>query len=354
MKIYGKPIGPKHPVYIIAELSANHANKLEHALETVRAAKDCGADAIKLQTYTADTMTLPLSKPPFLIKGGTPWDGRNLYDLYKEAHTPWEWHEPLMKEAKKLGLDCFSTAFDATSLEFLEKLNMGVHKIASFEIVDIPLIEKMALTGKPMIISTGMATLEEIDDAVKAARRSGCKELALLKCTSAYPAPFREMNLRTIPDLEKRYQCPVGLSDHTLGISVPIASISLGACIVEKHFTLTRKIKGPDSSFSLEPAEFKAMVEAIRSVSDALGRVEYGLTENQKGSIAFRRSLFVVGDVKAGEILTEKNVRSIRPGNGMSPKYYSEVIGKTASCDISAGTPLTWEKIQPNSRRKVG
>jgi pseudaminic acid synthase len=354
MKIYGSPIGGKSPVYIIAELSANHANKLQHAIDTVRAAKDAGADAIKLQTYTAATMTLPLKKAPFLIQGGTPWDGRNLYDLYTEAHTPWEWHDKLMNEAERVGIDCFSTAFDPTSLEFLEKLGVGIHKIASFEIVDIPLIEKMAKTGKPMIISTGMATLEEIDDAVKAARRAGCTELALLKCTSAYPAPFREMNLRTIPDLAEKFNCPVGLSDHTLGIAVPIASVSIGASIIEKHFTLSRAIKGPDSAFSLEPTEFQTMVESIRAVEAALGKVEYGITENQKGSLVFRRSLFIVEDVKAGEVLTEKNVRSIRPGNGMPPKYLTEILGKPASVSMAAGTPLTWEKIQTQPKRKAG
>jgi len=346
-------IGAGQPTYLIAELSANHNQNFEQAVALLRAAKDAGADAIKLQTYTPDTLTLQSDKEYFRISGGTLWDGRTLYDLYGEAYTPWEWQPKLKAIANDLGLDLFSTAFDPTAVDFLEAMNVPVHKIASFEITDLPLIEKMARTGKPLIISTGMATIGEIEEAVNAARNAGAEQIALLKCTSAYPAPPDEMNLRTIPHLSQAFSVPVGLSDHTLGIAVPVAAVALGACIVEKHFTLSRATPGPDSAFSLEPHEFKAMVEAIRIAEKALGRVHYGVTENDAKSRVFRRSLFVVKDVHAGEMFTEENVRSIRPGNGLAPQHLPEVLGRHAAQDIEKGTPLRWELIQPPEAERL-
>jgi N-acetylneuraminate synthase len=345
IEINSRKIGTDHPVYIVAEISANHNQKFDQAVELIKAAKEAGADAIKFQTYTPDTMTIKSDRPEFRIGGGTLWDGKTLYDLYAEAYTPWEWQPKLKEVAANLGLDFFSTAFDPTAVDFLEEIGVLVHKIASFEIVDIPLIEKMARTGKPLIISTGMATLGEIKEAVQAARNAGATQIALLKCTSAYPSPPEEMNLRTIPHLAESFSVPVGLSDHTLGIAVPVAAVALGACIVEKHFTLSRDIPGPDSAFSLEPHEFKAMVEAIRTAEKALGKVHYGVSEREAESRVFRRSLFVVKDMKAGEVFTEENVRSIRPGHGLHPRYLKEVLGRRATQDISAGTPLTWSMV---------
>lgn len=345
IEINSRKIGTDHPVYIVAEISANHNQKFDQAVELIKAAKEAGADAVKFQTYTPDTMTIKRDRPEFRIGGGTLWDGKTLYDLYAEAYTPWEWQPKLKEVAANLGLDFFSTAFDPTAVDFLEEIGVLVHKIASFEIVDIPLIEKMARTGKPLIISTGMATLGEIEEAVRAARNAGATQIALLKCTSAYPSPPEEMNLRTIPHLAESFGVPVGLSDHTLGIAVPVAAVALGACIVEKHFTLSRDIPGPDSAFSLEPHEFKAMVEAIRTAEKALGKVHYGVSEREAESRVFRRSLFVVKDMKAGEVFTEENVRSIRPGHGLHPRYLKEVLGRRATQDISAGTPLTWSMV---------
>lgn len=332
-------------VYTIAEISANHNQNYDEAVRLLRAAKDAGADAVKLQTYTPDTLTIDSDKEYFRIGEGTLWEGRNLYDLYSEAYTPWEWYPKLKQVASDLKMDIFSTAFDPTAVDFLEEMNVPVHKVASFEIVDIPLIEKMARTGKPLIISTGMATLGEIEEAVLAARKAGASEIALLKCTSAYPAPPEEMNLRTIPHLSEAFGVPVGLSDHTLGIEVPIAAVALGACIVEKHFTLSRSVPGPDSAFSLEPQEFKAMVGAIRAAEKALGRVHYGVSEREAKSSIFRRSLFVVRDVKAGEVFTEENVRSIRPGYGLHPRYLNQILGCHAAADLGRGTPLGWEMV---------
>lgn len=340
-----RTIGTGLPTYIIAELSANHGRHIERAKELVRAAAQAGADAIKLQTYMPDTLTLKADRPEFRVGGGTLWDGRTLYDLYGEAYTPWEWHPQLQHIAQELGMDFFSTAFDSTAVDFLEELNVAVHKIASFELVDIPLIEKMARTGKPLILSTGMATFEEIQEAVNAARDAGANQIALLKCTSAYPSPPDAMNLRTIPHLAQAFDVPVGLSDHTLGTAVPIAAVALGACIVEKHFTLRRSDGGPDSAFSLEPHEFKQMVDAIRVAEKALGQVHYGVTQDDANGRAFRRSLFVVRDVAAGEIFTNENVRSIRPGNGLAPKHLATVLGKCAAREIERGTPLAWELI---------
>jgi N-acetylneuraminate synthase len=343
--IKDRRIGPGQPVYVIAELSANHNQNFDDAVRLVRAAREAGADAVKLQAYTPDTMTIACARPEFAIGGGTPWDGRGLYELYQEACTPWAWHALLRPVAAELGLDFFSTAFDASAVEFLERMDVPVHKIASFELVDIPLIERAARTGKPLILSTGMATLPEIAEAVEAARRAGAGALCLLKCTSAYPAPPQAMNLRTIPHLADAFGVPVGLSDHTLGIAVPVAAVALGACVIEKHLTLSRRTPGPDSAFSLEPQEFRAMVEAIRTAEQALGTVRYGLSGKDQSSRTFRRSLFVVEDVKAGEAFTAKNVRSIRPGHGLAPKHLRRVLGRRAAADVAAGTPLTWDLV---------
>jgi len=349
--VNGRHVGLLHPVYVVAELSANHNQDFDQAVGLIHAAKESGADAIKLQTYTPDTITVRSDQEYFRISGGTLWDGRTLYDLYGEAYTPWEWQPKLKATANDLGLDLFSTAFDPTAVDFLEEMGVPVHKVASYEIVDIPLIQKMARTGKPLIISTGMATLGEIEEAVQAARNAGATQIALLKCTSAYPAPPEEMNLRTIPHLAEAFQVPVGLSDHTLGIAVPVAAVALGACIVEKHFTLSRDIPSPDSAFSLEPQEFKAMVDAVRTAEKALGSVEYGVTEREASSRVFRRSLFVVKDVKADEVFTEENVRSIRPGYGLHTRHLEDVLGRRAARDVERGTPLTWDIVSGNEAR---
>lgn len=340
--IAGRRVGTDSPVFIVAELSANHQGSLESALELVRAAKQAGADAVKLQTYTPDTITLRSEREGFRIRGGTLWDGRTLYDLYAEACTPWEWQPKLKTIANDLGMDLFSTAFDPTAVDFLEKMQVPVHKVASFELVDLPLIEKMARTGKPLILSTGMGTLGEIEEAISAARNAGATQIALLKCTSAYPSPPEEMNLRTIPHLAECFDVPVGLSDHTMGIAVPAVAVALGACIVEKHLKLSRSMPGLDSAFSLEPQEFKAMVEAVRVAEKAIGKVSYGGGKEESKSKVFRRSLFVVKDMRAGEAFTQENVRSIRPGNGLPPKYLKDVLGRHAAHDVACGTPLDW------------
>jgi pseudaminic acid synthase len=334
-----------HPAYVIAELSANHNQSFARAAELVSVAKECGADAVKLQTYTADTITLRSDRPEFRVGGGTLWDGRTLHDLYCEAYTPWDWQPKLKTVADRLGLHLFSTPFDPTAVDFLEKMGVPAYKVASFEVVDLPLIEKIARTGKSIIMSTGMATLTEIGEAVEAIRQAGGGPLALLKCTSAYPSPPEDMNLRTIPHMAEAFGCPVGLSDHTLGIAVPVAAVTIGACIIEKHLTLSRSEPGPDSAFSLEPHEFRAMVEAVRVAEKALGRVHYGVTPNDEKSRVFRRSLYVVEDITAGEPFTDRNVRSIRPAYGLPPKFLPEVLGRRASCDLKAGTPLTWKAV---------
>ena len=346
LEINGRCIGPGYSTYIIAEMSANHNQDFNQAVKIIEAAKEAGADAVKLQTYTPDTLTIDCDNEYYRIGKGTIWEGRNLYDLYSEAYMPWEWQPRLKEIAAEMGLDLFSTAYDGTAVDFLEDMNVPAYKIASFEIVDLPLIRRVAQTGKPIIMSTGMATLAEIDEAVRTARAAGCSQLALLKCTSAYPAPPEEMNLHTIPHMAEAFGVPVGLSDHTLGIAVPVAAVALGACMVEKHFTLSREIPGPDSAFSLEPHEFKAMVEAIRTVEKALGKVHYGVSEREARSRVFRRSLFVVKDVKAGEMFTEENVRSIRPGHGLPPKYLIEVLGRRAVRDIERGTPMSWGLVR--------
>lgn len=339
-KIRNKAIGENSSVFVVAELSANHVQKYKIAVETVKAAKKAGADAIKTQTYTPDTITIDCSNKYFQIKQGTLWDGKTLYKLYKEAYTPWDWQPKLKKIAEDLGLIYFSTPFDNTAVDFLEKINVPAYKVASFEITDIPLIEYIASKGRPVIISTGIATLSDIKEAVNACKRMGNKKIALLKCTSAYPAPFNEINLKTIPDLEKRFKTIVGLSDHTLGITVPIAAVAMGAKIVEKHFILDRKLGGPDAAFSLEPAEFKLMVNSIREVEKAVGKVNYRLTQKVRKSRGFSRSLFVVKDIKEGEVFTDGNIRSIRPGYGLHPIKFTKILGKKARKNITRGTPL--------------
>lgn len=346
IRIQKREIGPNSPVYIIAELSGNHNQDFDQAVALVHAAKEAGADAVKVQTYTADTLTIDCRNEYFQIGKGTQWEGKNLYDLYGEAFTPWGWQPDLQKIAYEIGLDFFSTPFDPTSVEFLVKMNVPAYKIASFEIVDIPLIRTIARTGKPIIMSTGMATLDEIGDAVTAIREEGNDQIALLKCTSAYPALPEDMNLRTIPDMVARFNVPVGLSDHTLGTTIPVAAVSLGACIIEKHFTLSRATLGPDSSFSLEPAEFRAMVDAIRETEKALGTVNYSVTDHENASRVFRRSLFAVEDIAKEELFTDLNVRSIRPGYGLAPKHISSVLGKKAKVKILKGTPISWDLIQ--------
>ena len=346
LNIGERRVGQGCPVYVVAEVSANHNQDFEKAVKIIQAAEDSGADAVKLQTYTADTMTIQSANEQFRIGGGTLWDGRTLYELYGEAYTPWEWQPKLKQVANDLGMDLFSTPFDDTAVDFLEKMNVPAHKVASFELVDIPLVQKIAKTGKPMIMSTGMATVEEIEEAMQAARQAGATQIALLKCTSAYPASPDDMNLRTIPELAKRFGVPVGLSDHTMGSVVAVAAVALGVCIIEKHITLSRSLKGPDSEFSLEPQEFKAMVEAIRTTEQALGAVHFGVGPREASSRAFRRSLFVVEDLRRGEEFTNHNVRSIRPGYGLHTRHLSEVLGKRASRDIPRGTPLGWDLVE--------
>jgi pseudaminic acid synthase len=343
--IAGRRIGPGEPAYVIAELSGNHNGSIERAMALVDAAHHAGADALKLQTYTADTITLDCRNEYFQIKEGTLWQGKILYDLYREAHTPWEWHLPLKNRAEELGMHCFSSPFDATAVDFLETLDVPAYKIASFELVDLPLIRKVAGTGKPLILSTGMASLAEIDEAVRTARDAGAHDIALLKTNSAYPAPASEMHLSTIRHLSDAFDTPSGLSDHTLGIAVPVAATALGASLIEKHLCMSRAIPGPDSEFSLEPEEFKHMVESIRIAEAAVGHVRYAITPKQQASKQFRRSLFVVTSMKAGDPFTSENVRSIRPANGLHTRHLPEVIGRRAAQDIERGTPLAWSLI---------
>lgn len=343
--ISGRPIGKGHQPFIIAELSGNHNGDISRAFALIDAAKKTGADAVKFQTYTPDTMTIDSSQPDFLIRGG-PWDGRVLYELYGEAQTPWEWHEELFSYAQKLGLICFSTPFDETAVDFLETLNVPAYKIASFELVDTPLIRYVARTGKPLIMSTGMGSLAEIDEAVDAAREGGAKDIVLLHCISAYPAPAEEANLSNIAWLAERYGCAVGLSDHTLGAEVSIAAVALGAVLIEKHITLARSDGGPDAAFSLEPAEFTALVESVRTASQAVGGGEFMRARSEQGSLVFRRSLYVVKDIVAGEIITKENVRSIRPGYGLAPKWLDEILGRKASRLLKRGTPFSLDMIE--------
>ncbi|MDC0571662.1 pseudaminic acid synthase, partial [Flavobacteriaceae bacterium] len=328
-------------VFIIAELSANHGGNIATALETVRAAKRAGADAIKLQTYTADTITLDSNKDDFLIKGGTLWDGNTLHSLYKEAYLPWEWHEELFRVAKEQGLVCFSSPFDVTAVDFLEQFDVPAYKIASFEITDIPLIEYTASKGKPMIISTGIATYEDIQLAIDTCRAVGNNDITILKCTSAYPAPIEEANLIMMQQFAKDFDVKVGLSDHTLGITLPVAATTLGASVIEKHFILDKSIGGPDSAFSLDEKAFTQMVKAVRGAHKAIGKVSYELTEKQKVGKQFSRSLYVSKDVKKGDVITKENVRSVRPGYGLHPKHSKDILGKTFKSDIEKGTALS-------------
>jgi len=344
--ISNRKIGSNESTFIIAELSANHLQNFDLAVGTIKAIKESGADAVKLQTYTPDTITIDSDNKYFQIKQDSLWDGKTLYQLYQEAYTPWEWQPKLKQIAEELGLIFFSSPFDKTSVDFLEEMNVPAYKVASFEITDIPLIEYIASKGKPVIISTGIAMLADIEEAVNACRKMGNNQIALLKCTSAYPAPLEEVNLRTIPNLADTFNTVVGLSDHTLGVSAPIASVALGAKIIEKHFILDRKLGGPDAAFSMEPAEFRSMVDAVRDVEKALGTVNYNLTEKTKRSREFSRSLFAVDNIKAGESFTEENVRSIRPGFGLHPRHYGQIMGKRARTEIKRGTPLDWDLIE--------
>ena len=348
MKIGNYTIDQHAPVFIIAELSANHNGSIDTAIETVKAAKRAGANCIKLQTFTADTITLDSKKEDFKINQGTLWDGQYLHDLYSTTHLPWEWHEQIMQVAKQEGLICFSSPFDPTSVEFLETLNVPAYKIASFEITDIPLIELIASKGKPVIISTGIAEKNDIELALDACKRMGNNDIALLKCTSSYPAPIEEANMCMVKDLAERYNVISGLSDHTMGSTVPVVATALGAKIIEKHFILNHEIGGADASFSMNEQEFAAMVKAVREAESAIGVVDYSLTEKQQKGRDFCRSLYVVKDIKAGEVLTKDNVRSVRPGFGMHPKFYKDILNKKSMVDLEKGTPLKMSFIENN------
>lgn len=345
IEINGRKIGDGYPAYIIAEMSGNHAGSIERAKEIIRAAKEAGADCVKIQTYTPDTITIDCNNEYFHIEDGT-WEGENLYSLYGKAFTPWEWHKELKEEADRIGIDFFSTPFDNTSVDFLEELGFSFYKIASFEMIDLPLLQYVASKGKPIIMSTGMGKLEEIEEAIEAIYKMGNKQLAIMKCSSAYPAKIEEMNLATIADMKQRFHIPVGLSDHSMGSLSAEVGTALGASIIEKHFCISREIENPDSSFSMTPEEFKDMVNAVRTVEKAKGIVQYGVEKQEETNIKFRRSLFVIEDVKAGEVFTEKNVRSIRPGYGMKPKFLPDVLGKCATVDIKRGEPLKEDMIR--------
>ena len=344
MTIKGREISNDSDPYIIAEISANHNGKLENALKIIKEAKRAGADAVKLQTYRPDTITLNCDAPEFRIEGGL-WDGRTLYELYEEAHTPWEWHKPLFEHARKEGITIFSTPFDNTAVDLLEDLNAPAYKIASFEAVDLPLIEYVARTGKPMIISTGMANDEEIQEAIEAARGAGCKELAILHCVSSYPAPAEDYNLKTLVDMKERFGVLTGLSDHTLDNTTAIVSAALGASIIEKHFTLDRNGGGPDDSFSLEPAELAALCRDTKTAKASLGEVDYGRKSSEQGNVKFRRSLYFVKDMKAGDVITEDCIRSVRPGYGVSPKYWKYLIGQQVAIDIKGKSKVVLSDI---------
>jgi len=342
--IAGRRIGAGEPPFVIAELSANHNGSLDRALSIMDAAKQAGADAVKIQTYTADTITIDHDGPGFNIEGGL-WSGKTLYALYEEAHTPWDWHPALFAKGRELGLVVFSSPFDASAVDFLETLKAPAYKIASFELIDLPLIHKCATTGKPLVMSTGMADLKEIGEAVEAARAAGAREIVLLHCTSGYPTPPEDSDLRTIPHLASAFGVPVGLSDHTPGIGAALAAVALGASVIEKHFTLSRADGGPDSAFSLEPAELAALCANTRVAWQALGGVRYDKTASERGNVQFRRSLYVVADMKAGEALTAKNLRSIRPGYGLAPKFYDMLLGKRVNRDVTRGTPMSWDLL---------
>ncbi|EJL46880.1 pseudaminic acid synthase [Brevibacillus sp. CF112] len=344
IQVENRKISPHHSPFIIAEMSGNHNQSLERALEIVDAAAKAGAHALKIQTYTADTMTIDYSQGEFYIDDPQSlWKGKSLYDLYQEAYTPWEWHKPIFDRCRELGMIGFSTPFDESAVDFLESLNVPLYKIASFENIDIPLIRRVARTGKPLIISTGMASIAELDEAVRTAREEGCQDLVLLKCTSTYPASPENTNILTIPHMRQLFGVEVGLSDHTMGVGVAVASVALGATVIEKHFTLRREDGGVDSAFSLEPEEFKNLVIETERAWQALGSITYGPTDKEKNSLVFRRSLYIVDDIKAGEALTKENLRAIRPGFGLPPKYYDVLLGKRVQRDIAKGTPASWD-----------
>lgn len=345
-QLKGRTIGPEAPVFVVAELSANHHQRYDEAVRLLHAAHQCGADAVKLQTYTPETMTVDLADQPHRLEAGTPWAGRRLSELYAEASMPWEWQPKLALEAARLGLLLFSSPFDATSVEFLESFDCPIYKIASFELIDLPLLRCVAATGKPVILSTGMATWEELCAAVETLQASGCRNLALLKCVSCYPAQPAEMNLRNIPLLAAEFQVPVGLSDHTLGVDVAVAAVALGARIIEKHLTLSRSQGGPDSSFSLEPPEFRQLVTSVRTVEQALGCGDYGVSPRESAGRKLRRSLYLVTDVAAGERLTARHVRSMRPAAGLEPRHLAEVLGRRAVGNFPRGTPLEWGMLE--------
>lgn len=344
--ISGRPIGLAHIPFVIAEMSGNHNQSLDRALAIVEAAAKAGAHALKIQTYTADTMTLDLSEGEFFIGDrDNLWQGKSLYELYREAYTPWEWHRPIFDRCRELGLIGFSTPFDETAVDFLETLDVPCYKIASFENTDLPLIRKVAATGKPMIVSTGMATVGELDETVRTAREAGCKDIILLKCTSTYPTTPENSNLRTIPHMRELFQCPVGLSDHTLGIGVAVASVALGAAVIEKHFTLRRADGGVDSAFSMEPEEMSSLVVETERAWQGLGKMSYGPTGNESASLKFRRSLYVARPMKAGEVFSAENLKAVRPGLGLAPKFYEMLLGKRINQDADIGTPVTWDLI---------
>lgn len=346
INIEGRKIGPNHPPFIIAEMSGNHNQSLERAFNIIEEAAKAGAHALKIQTYTADTMTLNMNTKDFKIEDEESlWSGRTLYTLYQQAYTPWEWHKPIFDKCRELGMIPLSTPFDESAVDFLEDLGVPIYKIASFENTDIPLIKKVAATGKPIIISTGMATVAEIDESIKAAKEAGCKELILLKCTSTYPASPENTNISTIPHMKELFNCQVGLSDHTMGTGVAVASVALGATIIEKHFTLSRADGGVDSAFSLEPSELKQLVVETERAWQALGQITYGPTDEEKASLKFRRSIYVKKDIKAGDIFTEDNIKVVRPGYGLEPKFYEIIIGRTAKKHFAAGTPLKWDSL---------
>ncbi len=343
---YKRKIGPGSPVFIIAEISANHGHNIKKAYKIIDQAVKAGADAIKLQTYTPDTITINSNKKYFQIKVNDAWKGQTLYSLYNKAYTPWDWQPKLKKYAESKGLVCFSTPFDSTAVDFLEKINMPLYKVASFEVVDTPLLKRIGRTKKPVIISRGMSSLSELKLAIKTLKESGCPSIAILHCISSYPAKYKEMNLATIPDLSKKFKTVTGISDHSPGITVPAVSVSLGASIIEKHITLSRKDGGPDAAFSLEGHEFKNLVDTVRNTESALGKPFYGPGQRESENIIFRKSLFVVEDIRKGQKLTKKNIRSIRPGYGIEPKYYDRVIGKVAKMDLEKGTPLKFNHIK--------
>lgn len=346
INLQGRKIGPSHPPFIIAEMSGNHNQSLDRALEIVEAAAKAGAHALKIQTYTADTMTLNIDHDDFYINDqDSLWNKKNLYNLYQQAYTPWEWHETIFERCTQLGLIPFSTPFDETAVDFLESLNIPMYKIASFENNDLPLIKKVASTGKPIIISTGMATLAELDETVRTVRAAGCEDLVLLKCTSTYPATPSNTNISTIPHMKDLFGCQVGLSDHTLGVGVSVASIAMGATVIEKHFITSRADGGVDSAFSMEPNEMEALVVETKRAWESLGQVSYGPTDEEKKSMKFRRSIYIVKDLKAGDVLTRDNIRVIRPGYGMAPKYLEKLLGKKVAKELKAGTPLNWDSL---------